>query len=385
MVRVRPRRNGRIHPAFRALQAAAVRVLPAAARRYPTGRGTYPGDLSGGSARLGALRGNSALPNLVVRDRFSRILRAHRRKAAFRAMFSGSAPADREAAARDHLDRDMLLRDAVGKTGSDGSRNPHAAGIRSVELRGNCHAPSLAGEHRAFAVVPRADQAARPALGARSCLARFCRLATDPIGGTRMTATTQHIAPEDIMALLDGELAAAEARAVAEHMETCVECAAQSRSSSARPSRALGRLGGSGACPRSPRNGDPGEVGEKDGLASSGEELPPAYGYILERVGCMGSGRLAADASCRRSPLFAMFHVADGLFRRNRPMWPPEATRGSGRVRDGKAACCAPGGWPIGEHPGPGLRLRGERKYGRPGAVGFSAGHRENIGKWLPD
>ena len=41
-----------------------------------------------------------------------------------------------------------------------------------------------------------------------------------------MTATTQHIAPEDIMALQDGELAAAEARAVAEHMETCVECGA---------------------------------------------------------------------------------------------------------------------------------------------------------------
>ncbi len=41
-----------------------------------------------------------------------------------------------------------------------------------------------------------------------------------------MTATTQHIAPEDIMALLDGELAAAEARTVAEHMERCAECGA---------------------------------------------------------------------------------------------------------------------------------------------------------------
>jgi predicted anti-sigma-YlaC factor YlaD len=41
-----------------------------------------------------------------------------------------------------------------------------------------------------------------------------------------MTTTTQHIAPEDIMALLDGELAAAEARTVAEHMERCAECGA---------------------------------------------------------------------------------------------------------------------------------------------------------------
>jgi RNA polymerase sigma-70 factor (ECF subfamily) len=44
-----------------------------------------------------------------------KILRAHRRKAVFRAMFSGSAPEHHEPAARDHLDRDMLLRDAMGR------------------------------------------------------------------------------------------------------------------------------------------------------------------------------------------------------------------------------------------------------------------------------
>ena len=44
-----------------------------------------------------------------------KILRAHRRKAAFRAMFSGSAPAHHEPAARDHLDSDMLLQEAVGR------------------------------------------------------------------------------------------------------------------------------------------------------------------------------------------------------------------------------------------------------------------------------
>jgi len=41
-----------------------------------------------------------------------------------------------------------------------------------------------------------------------------------------MTTATEHAAPEDIMALLDGELAATEARSVAEHMEACAECAA---------------------------------------------------------------------------------------------------------------------------------------------------------------
>ena len=39
-----------------------------------------------------------------------------------------------------------------------------------------------------------------------------------------MTAT-QHATPEDIMALLDGELAAAQASTTAEHIETCPECA----------------------------------------------------------------------------------------------------------------------------------------------------------------
>ena len=41
-----------------------------------------------------------------------------------------------------------------------------------------------------------------------------------------MTTATQHAAPEDIMALLDGELAAAEARAIEQHMEACAECSA---------------------------------------------------------------------------------------------------------------------------------------------------------------
>jgi RNA polymerase sigma-70 factor (ECF subfamily) len=41
------------------------------------------------------------------------ILRAYRRKSAFRAMFSGTS--DREPAARDSLDGEMVLRDAIGR------------------------------------------------------------------------------------------------------------------------------------------------------------------------------------------------------------------------------------------------------------------------------
>ncbi len=44
-----------------------------------------------------------------------RILRAYRRKAAFRAVFTGSLPADREPAARETTDAEMVLREAVRK------------------------------------------------------------------------------------------------------------------------------------------------------------------------------------------------------------------------------------------------------------------------------
>jgi Domain of unknown function (DUF4349)/Putative zinc-finger len=41
-----------------------------------------------------------------------------------------------------------------------------------------------------------------------------------------MTATTHSVAPEDVMAYLDGELSAVEAQAVAGHIDHCAECAA---------------------------------------------------------------------------------------------------------------------------------------------------------------
>ncbi len=44
-----------------------------------------------------------------------KILRAHRRKAAFRAMFQGEQPAGHEPAIEDHLDARMLVREAVSK------------------------------------------------------------------------------------------------------------------------------------------------------------------------------------------------------------------------------------------------------------------------------
>jgi hypothetical protein len=40
-----------------------------------------------------------------------------------------------------------------------------------------------------------------------------------------MNTIAQHVAPEEVMALLDGELAAAEAQAASQHLEDCPECA----------------------------------------------------------------------------------------------------------------------------------------------------------------
>jgi len=39
-----------------------------------------------------------------------------------------------------------------------------------------------------------------------------------------MNITAQHVAPEDVMALLDGELSAAEAKSLSAHIEDCAEC-----------------------------------------------------------------------------------------------------------------------------------------------------------------
>src|ERR1700759_2448469 len=40
-----------------------------------------------------------------------------------------------------------------------------------------------------------------------------------------MTTTTHAVAPEEIMAFLDGELSAVEARAVSAHLKDCAQCA----------------------------------------------------------------------------------------------------------------------------------------------------------------
>src|SRR5580765_8309776 len=40
-----------------------------------------------------------------------------------------------------------------------------------------------------------------------------------------MNITAQHVAAEEVMAFLDGELSAADSKAVSAHLEECVECA----------------------------------------------------------------------------------------------------------------------------------------------------------------
>ena len=55
-----------------------------------------------------------------------------------------------------------------------------------------------------------------------------------------MNTTAHPVAPEEVMALLDGELSAAEAQAVSAHLDRCAECSAlaeQFRSTSRSVSR----------------------------------------------------------------------------------------------------------------------------------------------------
>jgi anti-sigma factor RsiW len=55
-----------------------------------------------------------------------------------------------------------------------------------------------------------------------------------------MNSTTHCVAPEDIMAFLDGELPASEAQTVSAHLEDCAQCAIaaeQFRATSQRLSR----------------------------------------------------------------------------------------------------------------------------------------------------
>ena len=151
-----------------------------------------------------------------------KILRAYRRKAAFRAMFAGASPLHIEPAAREHLDKDLLMREAVGKLDRMDREILLLREFEQLTLCRNCNAAAIAGEHGALASFQSADRTAQPAVSAG---AAFRRARIDPIGGTRMTTTAQHAAPEEIMALLDGEISAAEARTMTSHIEECTECA----------------------------------------------------------------------------------------------------------------------------------------------------------------
>ena len=152
-----------------------------------------------------------------------RILRAHRRKAAFRAMFSGSgAPASRSRRTG-HLDKDLLIRDAVRKLDRIDREVlllREFEQLTYAEIATLLRVPVNTVRSRLF----RARLELRNLLSAPALVSRHTGIHT--IGGTRMTSTAQHIVtPEDIMALLDGELSAAEAKVVSTHIDECAECA----------------------------------------------------------------------------------------------------------------------------------------------------------------
>ncbi len=90
-----------------------------------------------------------------------KILRAHRRKAAFRATFLGTATRSNEPASRNaHSHRNFAPRNHR-QARSHRSRNSSSARIRATKLRRNCRATRFARQHCSLTTLPRPSRASR--------------------------------------------------------------------------------------------------------------------------------------------------------------------------------------------------------------------------------
>jgi hypothetical protein len=108
-----------------------------------------------------------------------------------------------------------------------------------------------------------------------------------------MTAATHSVSPEEIMALLDGELAGAEAESVRAHLGECAECAAVAEDLR-RTSQALAQW----TVPTAPERME-GAIRNEAAIAS-GERLKqrmkPSYGIRSKRFWAIGGGGALAGA-----------------------------------------------------------------------------------------
>ena len=84
-----------------------------------------------------------------------KILRAHRRKTAFRATFLGTTTAFREPAALDSGDSGTDSASGRRQTGKTGPRNSAPTRVRATKLRGNCEALEAANQYGPLAAISR--------------------------------------------------------------------------------------------------------------------------------------------------------------------------------------------------------------------------------------
>jgi hypothetical protein len=139
-----------------------------------------------------------------------------------------------------------------------------------------------------------------------------------------MTATTHWVAPEDIMAFLDGELSASEAKAVSAHLKDCAQCAMVAEQFRA-TSEMLSRWdveGAPAALEDSVKKLAGKAAARKDGVKSGFKFLvnPGSTGFRRRRLLAIGSGAVAVMAllvvavllrSPRQSPASAELILAD--------------------------------------------------------------------------
>ncbi len=150
-----------------------------------------------------------------------RILRAHRRKAAFRATFFGEQPVGHDPAGHSNPVVDLFMREAMAQLNNLDREVLLLREFEQLSYAEIADVLALPVKHGPLAALPGANSASRLARSPRS----LTNTQRSRYGGARMIATAHPVSPEEIMAMLDAELAPAEASAVSAHIAECPECA----------------------------------------------------------------------------------------------------------------------------------------------------------------
>jgi F0F1-type ATP synthase assembly protein I len=148
-----------------------------------------------------------------------RILRAHRRKTAFRATFFGSTDIEREPGRDAAIDAELQIRQAMARLDRI---DREALMLREFEQLSYAEIAELLG----VPVNTVRSRLFRARFALREILIHACFGHQAPRNrGTPMNIAPHTVSPEEVMAFLDGELAPEEANALSYHLEECPQCA----------------------------------------------------------------------------------------------------------------------------------------------------------------